>query len=192
MKIKCEFCEREFSSKGIGTHIWRTHKGNTTLGFKGKTFSDETKKLLSDKTKISWSKGIFDNIDYGSSFRGKLHSESSKLSIAISMKGNRNGKHRGKTIIDGNHKFKSTWEHKTSLYLSLNNIGWSYEEVVFSLSNRSSYMPDFYIKSLDKYIEVKGYWRKENLEKFNKFLLLYPDINIEVWDKNVLKELKII
>lgn len=25
MKIKCEFCGKEYSPKGIGTHIWRTH-----------------------------------------------------------------------------------------------------------------------------------------------------------------------
>ena len=43
-----------------------------------------------------------------------------------------------------------------------------------------------------KLVEVKGYFREANRKKFEMFLSEYPEIETELWDKPVLKKLKII
>ena len=191
--IKCPHCNKEYSKKGIGTHIWRAHKGGKTSGFSGKTHTKEFREAKANSMKSQWSQGSFDHVDYGKSMRGKKHTDEAREKIAKSMRGNRNGKHRGKTVIaeDGT-KFKSTWEHAASLYLNESKILWEYETKTFNITECSSYTPDFYLPEKDMYIEVKGYWREANKQKFNEFLLKYPDVKIEVWDQPKLKELGII
>lgn len=49
MKIKCELCDKEYSKKGMGTHVWRTHG-------EGKTFNSNNIGYLIG-TKIAWNKG---------------------------------------------------------------------------------------------------------------------------------------
>lgn len=101
---------------------------------------------------------------------------------------------RRRNIIYDDIHFKSSWEINVAKFLNENNINWKYENISYSLDDVRSYTPDFSIYENDvlkKHIEVKGYWRKENKEKFEEFLNKYPDIIIEVWDKKILSIKKI-
>lgn len=116
--------------------------------------------------------------------------------ISISMRGNGNGAttFRRQKISYKEIIFKSRWEVNTAKFFDLNGMDWKYEDKVYNLSETTSYRPDFSLYRngiFIKHIEVKGYWRKDNKEKFEKFRNMYSDINIEVWDKKKLLELNI-
>ena len=205
-KYVCPDCENQYTKMGISTHIMRKHTKKELFencnpkGVTGKKPENwvpwnKGKTKETDKLVLSNSKKVSEGYKSGRltpSFLGKTHSNESKKLISEKLKGNYNGKHRG----DRQSYFKeirmdSTWEVKVAEYLTENELGFEYGEKVFDLGD-STYRPDFFIPSENKYIEVKGYWRQPNLEKFFKFKLLFRDINIEVWDKDKLTELKIL
>jgi len=167
----------------------------TECVFKGKT-KDNYKplKIISDKLKIRHQNGDA-QCYFLNYWEGKTHSRSTKLKIAKAMRGNNYGKGRGNRTVYNNITFKSSWEAKVAKYFDDNNILWTYEEREFVLSDTESYRPDFFIyedESFMKLIGVKGYFRKENKIKFEKFKNRYPEIIVELWNKEVLKDKNII
>lgn len=120
------------------------------------------------------------------------HSEETKLRIASTMRGNNNAKHRGdRQSYYKDIRMDSSWEVKVATYLDENNIKWKYGETIFNIDEKRSYRPDFELEN-GTFIEVKGYWRKENLAKFSDFQKAHPNVIVEIWDKTKLKELKLI
>lgn len=94
---------------------------------------------------------------------------------------------------------RSSYELGTALFLEVNNIEWQYEPKPFTLtilqngkSKQTSYKPDFYLPEYDTYIEVKGYWYRQSKIKFEAFLNQYPEIDIQVWDKSIMRLLGVI
>ena len=85
---------------------------------------------------------------------------------------------------------RSTWEMIYAKYLDHKGIKWLYEPKTFDLGN-TTYTPDFYLHESDTYIEIKGWWRPEAIEKFNLFKKLYSKINIEILDYKKLNKLGI-
>jgi transposase-like protein len=81
--------------------------------------------------------------------------------------------------------FRSSYEIAYAKYLDCNKIKWLYESKAFDLGE-TTYRPDFYLIQSNTYIEVKGYWTKDALYKFNLFKQLYPKIKIIVFDKTKL------
>jgi hypothetical protein len=160
------------------------------------------RKKLKDKCK-PWNKGLkgaqipWNKGSDNGTFKGKKHTEETKKKISESMYGNKNANHRGdrQSYYKG-IRMDSSWEVLTAKYFDDNNINWKYDEKGFKLSDGRVYYPDFFIYDEDnkfiKLVEVKGYFRKANREKFEKFLNEYPDIKTELWNKKVLKEKKIL
>ena len=64
--------------------------------------------------------------------------------------------------------FRSNWEIIVAKWLDDNNIVWEYESenCVHVLSDGHRYIIDFYLSELDCYIEVKGWWDKRSVYKF--------------------------
>ena len=59
------------------------------------------------------------------------------------------------------------------------------------MPNGKTFRPDCYLIGKRKpWIEIKGYFRQKNKEKWDWFHKKYP--NSELWDKKKLKEMKII
>lgn len=85
---------------------------------------------------------------------------------------------------------KSSYEIAYAKYLTKNKIKWLYEPKAFDLGD-TTYRPDFYLPETNEYIEVKGYWTKEAIYKFELFKKLYSDIKITVLDKQELLRRKI-
>ena len=112
------------------------------------------------------------------------------------MKGNQNANHRGdRQSYYKNIRMDSSWEVLTAKYFDDNNVNWKYNEMGYKLKDGRVYYPDFFIYIKDKLIkiiEVKGYFRESNKQKFQTFLLQYPKLHVELWDKQVLKKLNII
>jgi hypothetical protein len=124
------------------------------------------------------------------------HTAETKKLISERMKGNRNANHRGdRQSYYKDIRMDSSWEVKTAKYFDEQSIEWKYSERGYKLSDGRYYYPDFFIyenNQFVKLIEVKGYFREANKLKFEMFLKEYPDVNIELWMKQQLKDRKII
>lgn len=74
---------------------------------------------------------------------------------------------------------RSGWESKVADYLTNRGVDWYYEYKWILLDNGSNYLPDFYIPSLDLYIEVKGRKKEIDIRKFNR---AKQQLDILLWD----------
>ena len=138
----------------------------------------------------AWTKGL------PGTFTGRVHSVESRQKIAQRLNGNQNAQHRGdRQSYYKDMRMDSSWEVKTAQYFDNNNIEWKYNVQGYKLSNGRYYYPDFFIYENSKFtklVEVKGYFREANRLKFEMFLREYPEVKIELWQKQELKDRKII
>jgi hypothetical protein len=74
---------------------------------------------------------------------------------------------------------RSSYETFYLKYLNSKQINYFYEPRRFVLSDNSSYLLDVYLVDEDRYIELKGFDRKKDKEKFEKLKKEYPELNIE-------------
>ena len=72
-------------------------------------------------------------------------------------------------ILHNGVKFRSSWELFLSLVLVESNLQWVFEPKRFFLGNRISYLPDFFIPSMNLFIEVKGWMRDRDATKIRLF-----------------------
>jgi hypothetical protein len=71
-------------------------------------------------------------------------------------------------------------------YLDQHGIPWEYDDWNGGVK-QSTYRADFWLPCSDQFIEVKGYFRAEYLKKFQALKKQYPNVRIELWDREVLK-----
>ena len=84
---------------------------------------------------------------------------------------------------------RSGWETKVADYLTAQGKNWYFEPNWLKLPDGTNYLPDFFIPEENKYIEVKGRYRKRDLFKYEKASKYY---DIELWDGIKLLKLGII
>ena len=198
-KLKKWFQENEHPSKGIP----RTDEVKEALRIArtGVIVSEETKLIMRIK-----------NLGEKNPFFGKKHTKESleKMSVAGSKNAKRGkdsnfyGKQyhsKGDWYIcnDGSKVWmRSSWEIKLAKYLDDKKTEWLYEPKVFPIEyvyneekKEGTYKPDFFLIKENKYIEVKGWWRDDALDKYTAFLEQYPKIKIELYNREKFKELSI-
>ena len=205
-KYKCPHCEKEYTKKGIGTHIWRMHGDG--IDFKSR-----------EKGCVPWNKGLTEDTDkrvyemsnkvregYRSgrlipSFKGKHHTEENKQRFREIINQRyldgwqpvcgRCPKYDYSSSIAGDIKVDGSWELAVCVYLDSINVTWKRNVDRFSYINlentSSTYCPDFWVDEWDSYIEVKGY--KTDLDdcKWSQFTK-----NLLIWDKPVLESMGIL
>lgn len=194
---QCKWCLESFnfgkkdrSAKANHTR-WCTHntESNKQSWSKGLT----NPKVITDATKLKLSLA---HRGRPGTFTGKQHTETSKLKISQAMMGNRNGNHRGdRQSFYKNIRMDSSWEVGVAQFLDAQGTQWKYGERGYILSDGRWYYPDFFVyqgQPLDYIIEVKGYFRRANKEKFNMFISEYPTVPILLWEKDTLYKLGII
>lgn len=193
MRILRKNCK---SNNSLAQHIIRCIANPDRIkcesGFKGKRHSAEARAKLS---KLATEQHANGKGVPPPGWSGKKHSDITKQKIAAKLVGNTNGFGRGKRSEYNGIVFRSTWEAKVAEYLDKNCIEWKYEEKAFLLEGNKSYRPDFFIYEngvFVKLIEVKGYFRESNKLKFDMFKIMYSHIEVELWDKLVLKQLSLI
>jgi hypothetical protein len=194
--VLCEICNKEYkTNSGLGVHKAYMH-GPRSIELRLQR-SELSKKIIHPKSEIKrpymarpYQKGK----KFGLSLNG--HTEETRKKISDSMKGNRNANHRGdrQSYYKG-IRMDSSWEVGTAQYLDKEDISWKYGERGYKLSNGEVYFPDFFIydnEVFQKIIEVKGYFRERNKKKFEMFLAEYPQVKIELWQRDKLYGLNII
>lgn len=81
---------------------------------------------------------------------------------------------------------RSSYETFYLKYLNSKQINYFYEPKRFVLSDNSSYLLDVYLVDEDKFVELKGFDRKKDKEKFEKLKKEYPNLKIEKLTKKEL------
>lgn len=179
-KIKCEFCGKEYSKKGIGSHIWRSH-GNgknhdPNVGYKNgervvwnkgltKATNDSVKKCAETYKKRIKSGEI------KPSFLGKKHTPETILKLKKTAGGIRNGAGRGKSGWYKNYWCDSTWELAYVIYNLDHNINFKRNTKGFEYiynGNIKKYYPDFILDD-GTFVEIKGCLDDINKEKIKQF-----------------------
>jgi hypothetical protein len=100
----------------------------------------------------------------------------------------RSGGQRKKMAIraDG---LRSGLERHFADYLTANRIAWEYEPKSFPLivdGAERNYAPDFYLPSLDWWIETKGFfWDADAKLRVELFAVQYPELNYSVLDRKL-------
>lgn len=85
---------------------------------------------------------------------------------------------------------QASWEKLVVEYLNKNKINFRWQSKIFSMPNGKTYRPDLYLFSNKKWIEIKGYFRKDAKEKWEWFNKNHT--NSELWGKIKLKEMGIL
>lgn len=83
-----------------------------------------------------------------------------------------------------------SYELKVVDYLNKHKINFMWQPRIFVLPNNKTYRPDLYLENENKWVEIKGYFRKDAIEKWQEFQIIQP--NSELWDQKKLKEMGIL
>jgi hypothetical protein len=148
---KGRIVSEETKKKLKGRIVSEETKKKLSLANKGRIVSEETKKKLS-----------LANI-------GKKQSEETKKKLKEQYLQGRGvtcfNKH---IVIYNNIKFKYSWEPKVAKWLDDHNIKYEYEskKCRFKLSTGHTYIIDFFLPDLNKFIEVKGWWNQISILNF--------------------------
>lgn len=171
----------------INYNLTEQHKQKISQKHKGKTLTKEHKEKISEGYKnLSKEKKeeISKKISEGN--KGKTYS---KESIEKMIKNRKDEKHpfrgkAGKREDLNNQYFRSTWEANYARILKYLNVEYQFEPDIIWLKRPNgteiSYRPDF--KVGDLYIEIKGYWYGDAVEKMKMLKEQYPEIKVKVID----------
>ena len=85
---------------------------------------------------------------------------------------------------------KGSYEAKVVDYLNKNQINFLWQPKTFIMPNDKTYLPDLYLISENKWVEIKGWMRKDAQEKWDWFKTINP--TAELWNKEKLKEMRIL
>jgi hypothetical protein len=85
---------------------------------------------------------------------------------------------------------QASYEKAVVEHFNKNKTNFLWQPETFTMLNGKKYRPDCYLPDQDLWVEIKGYFRKDAQEKWQRFQSVYP--NSELWDEKRLKDLKIL
>lgn len=85
---------------------------------------------------------------------------------------------------------QGSYETKVVDFLNKNKINFLWQPEIFVMSNGKTYRPDLFLVNENKWIEIKGYMRKDAQEKWDWFKTHNP--TAELWNQKKLKEIGIL
>lgn len=122
-----------------------------------------------------------------------VYSAETLLKMSQNRKGKAVGKDNGsygkspskKPYINNKHymykniNFRSSWERIFAEWLDQHKLEWGYEVKRFYFKTKEmSYLPDFYLKDLDCYVEIKGWMSDKTKERLDLFHIEFPNIKL--------------
>lgn len=196
-KVKCPICQKEYSPKGIGTHIWRTHgegqNHNPNSGYEsGRVIWNKGHTLETHPSIEKGRQTLINRYESGelaaSGFCSEAYIGSEKHRISSAKGGGfrenagRGIKSRYKNINGEEVLLRSSFEVKVAEYLNFIGVLWIQPKYLnYTLNGKVfKYFPDFYVPSHDLYIETKNDYlmslqidKMESIKKeVNKILIL--------------------
>lgn len=195
----CKFCE----SVRKNENSLRNHERMCAQN-PAKQLSPFVEYHQSKQDKAPWNKGRSDlgpawNKGLPGTFAGKKHTAETKKKLAAIMKNRYNDgweskagrckKYEYMSPIAGLVKLDGTWELKVASHLDSLGVEWIRNKERFSYirpdGKSATYQPDFYVKTWDKYLEVKGYQTALDEAKWRQF----PH-KLEVWKRDKIETLE--
>ena len=188
-KIRTEEHCKNLSIALTGKHPTDETRLKLSESHKGKYPTDETRRKLSESHRGD-----------KHPFYGKHHTKETCTKISNALKGDKSprygklpskGYNRGKGgyFIKNNGSkiwLRSTYEIRVANMLDILGLDWEYESTCFDLNKICTYRPDFYIKDIDVWWEVKGWMDDATRKKMNLFFECYPNINLRVlWNADI-------
>jgi hypothetical protein len=157
----CPHCNKEYTVKGLGTHIWRNHGDGKTFNpnkpgkvawNKGLTKeTDERIKLQSNALKQSYDLGVFPKWQHSPEGLKKL----SEFAKSRGLGGYRPHPNKGSRYKD--IWFDSKWEIQVAQILDENLVEWIRPKTGFIWTDDGrKYYPDFYLPKYDIYLDPKN------------------------------------
>lgn len=142
-----------------GKEFSETHRANLRKGWikrreNGNTMSFDGKRRVSasSRQRIGWK-----------------HTEEAKVLMSeIRTRKLMNDELHTKFIYK-NKKFRSNWEIIVAEWMDQKSIIYEYERHRFKRPSGRYFVPDFFIPSANTFIEVKGYYRQDDIEKIKEF-----------------------
>lgn len=174
-KYECPYCGKLYSKMGIATHIWRCHgngkdhnpcnylkgKPNARRGWTKENHPEiieqnrKVQETLKRKREAGWKPTPHFKEEY-----------LEQLSIRMAQH-NPGGKSKWYKVNGIN--VQGTYEKYFAESLCIKKIEWNRPKITFKYRDKEGkihrYSPDFYISSLDMYIEIKGYWWGNDKQK---------------------------
>lgn len=163
-------------------HVEELKKANST---------PEAKARHSAQSKLNWAnptvRKAMMNRDYvAAATKGKATRIANLLSGKTTYKVS-----HGKRVLVGEFWMRSSYEARFARFLDSIGVEWSYEPKHFSvLNDTKTYLPDFYVPTIDAFIEIKGWWRDDAKEKFDDFVASNPTLRYVLVDRGVLESLE--
>lgn len=198
--LKCgKVCKGERSLK---SHITQIHINKAKSGIKRgrplgvNAWNKGLTKETSDKVK-QIGLTISEKIKSGEivpGFLGKKHNDDSKERISKKLSLNNKGGRCKWYEVEG-VKVQGTWERDIAIQLT--NMGITWEKVkqtshlITYIKNGKThrYCPDFYLKEVDIYLEIKGHWWGEDKHKMDLVIKQNPNINIKIIEREEFKKI---
>jgi len=189
-KYLCPHCNKEYSKKGIATHIWRTHgEGqNFTANNDGRTaWNKGLTKKTDNRVKANSiaSSIVFQNQISNGTYKKRIKGEEARkiLSESQSIK-NTGGK--SKWFEVNNTFVQGTWERDCALKFCEFNIEWKKIKkdmmTIYQMEGKlKNYTPDIFIPSLDMTLEIKGFWWGNDEEKMQCVLNSNPELGNKIF-----------
>lgn len=143
-------------------------------------FSEKVNEKRSEGIKKAWNRGAYKNAQFGTSFKGKKHSEESKNLIRKKALESNHRRLRKGMVLYKNIWLDSSWEFELAKRLDELNIEWIRPKPLKWIDKKGiehNYFPDFYLVNQDLYLDPKNSAAYENQkEKIEILKEVYPNI----------------
>lgn len=136
-----------------------------------------------DQTRLELSKYMINK--YGVSHCSQIKEIQDKIALSLNNSGIiKHWKNNNNCIWVG------SYERKVLEKLNYEKVEYEWQPTIFQMPNGKTYRPDLFLIKENKWVEIKGYFRKDAQEKWGWFHKEY--LNSELWDKPKLKTLGIL
>ncbi len=203
--MKCQYCNKEFKDLiSLKPHEIRCFLNPNKIETKR---NQETKDKISKSMKINhsntgriWKEETLKKLKISTTKFNEIYwtdekrkEQSERMSKIAKEKPNsysiNNVSGRAKIYEYNGFKLKGTWELDVAKFLDKENIKWTNKTNPFPYFWNEKwhlYFPDFYLPDFNMYIEVKGYERERDLEKWKsvKKLIILKEKEIEMLREN--------
>ena len=196
----CEYCKKEYKNQNaLNSHkircklnpnmkYWRTApekgKGHKAWNKGLSKDTDERIKKIGETFSKKAKNGEYKNLSHPHTKETKeLLSKirSNYLAKAENAGGFKDvGWYKIKNIENNEYVVRGLWEYNVAKKLNEQNILWIKNQYLYYFINdiKKTYNPDFYLPELNEYIEVKGYFSKENKIKMDAIIDQNPETKI--------------
>lgn len=184
--MECKYCKKQLSSKGASHQTYcsmnpnrkvvdRSGEKNPMYGKQGKS-SNQYIKAKKEGKEITVSEVTRQKLSKAGKGRRYTIEQRNKMSEIMQRVVREKPESYSATNVNGRSKkvsyknvcMDSQWEYEFAVWCDKNSIQWEKNKKSFEYewNGKRLYYPDFFLKDLNRYVEVKGYERERDHAKW--------------------------